>query len=175
MKLFSLRGFSMIELIIVVLISSLILSIAAPRIGQISTRANLESVQRNLISSLFFARAEAMKQGSGVTVCPSNDSATCLATPASWNNGWIIFLDIDGNGALDAGVDQLIRASVIPSVATVAWGGTRNITFQGEGNVITGSQGDLRICDLNGDLSVIRGVTVNLTGRVVENNTVTCP
>ena len=47
------------------------------------------------------------------------------------DNGWITFLDIDGNGALDAGVDQLIRTTVIPRVATVAWGGMRNITPQG--------------------------------------------
>lgn len=175
MRLFSLRGFSMIELIIVVLIASIILSIVAPKLGRISTRAHLNSVQRSLISTLFFARAEAIKRGSDVTVCPSNDSATCLERSAPWNDGWIIFLDIDGNGTFDSSDDQLIRATVIPRVASVVWSGTRSITFQGEGNVVENSQGNLRICDLNGDFSITRGVTVDPTGRIFENNGVVCP
>ena len=169
------KGFTLIEVMIVIFIISIVMSIALPRLQGVSNSINFDSIQRSLISSLFFARAEAMKQGGNVTVCPSSDSATCLATSNSWNDGWIIFLDVDANGVLDAGTDQLIKVVTIPRVANLTWTGTRSITFRGEGDVLAGAQGNLRICDINGDISIVRGIAVNISGRVAENNAVTCP
>ena len=168
-------GFSMIELLVVVVIMSIILATAIPELRGVSNTINFDAIQRQAISSLFFARAEAIKQGGNITVCPSSDGATCLASISNWNNGWIIFQDIDGNGSFDGPVDQLVKVISLAGIANLTWEGSRNITFRGDGAVFDGSQGNLRICELSGGTQTIRGVAVNLNGRVIENNSVTCP
>jgi type IV fimbrial biogenesis protein FimT len=58
-----------------------------------------------------FARSQAIKQGLTVTICSSSNSTSaaplCNAGDV-WNTGWIVFLDTNGNGQVDAG-EQVIR------------------------------------------------------------------
>ena len=169
------RGFSVIELMIVVVIMSIIIGVALPQLQGVSNTINFDAIQRQAISSLFFARTEAIKQSGNITVCPSSDGTTCLVSASTWNDGWITFRDIDGNGLLDSPVDQLVKVVSLAGIANLTWEGTRNITFRGDGAVLDGSQGNLRICEINGGTQTIRGIAVNLTGRVIENNSVTCP
>ncbi|WP_067522718.1 GspH/FimT family pseudopilin [Endozoicomonas ascidiicola] len=168
-------GFSMIELMVVVLLASIIMNIAVPSLVSIYNRITFESLQKNLISHLSFARAEALKQGSDVSLCPSADGATCLSSSSNWKDGWLIFLDINGNGSFDASDDELIKGTASPSIANIFWTNTTNPTFQGDGTVMAGRAGSMKICDFNGDYTVIRGVTVSTFGRITEDNTVTCP
>jgi type IV fimbrial biogenesis protein FimT len=76
------------------------------------TNANRISAEINgLLGDLQFARSEAIKEGQTVSVCVSNDGATCLSADYAWNKGWIVFSDINGDGILQtANGDLLLRA-----------------------------------------------------------------
>jgi type IV fimbrial biogenesis protein FimT len=76
------------------------------------TNANRISAEINgLLGDLQFARSEAIKQGRTVSVCVSTDQTSCsTASPdLNWHKGWIVYSDMNGNGAIDA-PGEVLRA-----------------------------------------------------------------
>jgi type IV fimbrial biogenesis protein FimT len=94
-------GFTLIELITVTSIVAVLLAIGIPSFKYV-TQANRSSSEINgLLGDLQFARAEAIREGQWVTVCPSADLANCTSTTA-WQGGWIVFSDPANNGTVTA-------------------------------------------------------------------------
>lgn len=82
-------GFSLIELMIAVGLVAVFASLAIPSF-QTLVANNRQTAQLNdMISSLNYARTEAVRRGSPVTVCSSSDFATCNGG-VNWHNGWIV-------------------------------------------------------------------------------------
>jgi type IV fimbrial biogenesis protein FimT len=98
-------GFTLIELITVSTIVAILLAIGVPSFRYV-TQANRSTSEINgLLGDLQFARAEAIREGQTVTVCPSTNQTSCSGGP-SWQGGWIVFSDspvigtVDGNDAI---------------------------------------------------------------------------
>lgn len=99
------------------------------------TNANRVSTEINgMLGDFQFARSEAVRQGQPVSICPSSDGASCSGT--NWQSGWIVFSDFNGDGAVTAGADQVLRTqkafkstdTLVPSDAGVTF-----VTFNREG------------------------------------------
>ena len=88
-------GMSLIELLVVIGIVAVMSAIAVPSFSGISRQYRTMGVANSFIGDLGFARAEAIRQGSTVTICASSDGQSCNTgtAPNSWQNGWIIFSD----------------------------------------------------------------------------------
>ena len=169
------KGFTIVELMIVVVLISIVMYLATPGLSHIYNRITFESLQKNLISHLSFARAEALKQGTDVSLCPSSNGSNCLRASSNWKDGWLIFVDVNRNGTFEPRDDVLIKAAPSPAIADVFWSSNRNISFRSDGSVTAGTQGSFSICDMQGSRAIVRGVTVSTIGRIREDNTVTCP
>jgi type IV fimbrial biogenesis protein FimT len=81
---------------------------------------------------LQFTRAEANKRGSFVTACASVSGSTCSAS-TSWDTGWIVFVDNNNNGTVDA--DEAIlrkKAAFSNTDSAVADSDVARITFNRE-------------------------------------------
>jgi len=50
-----------------------------------------------LLADMQYARSEATREGQMVTVCPSNSAQTQCKDTTDWENGWLVFSDINGN------------------------------------------------------------------------------
>lgn len=101
-------GYNLVELMVVVTISAIITGIGIPSYRYI-TNANRVSTEVNaLLGDMMLARSEAIKQAQPVSVCPSQGGLICDGT-SSWQNGWIVFSDVNGDGAFTAGSDTLLR------------------------------------------------------------------
>jgi type IV fimbrial biogenesis protein FimT len=95
-------GFTLIELIVTLALVAIIMTVAVPTFQEM-LRANRAATDTNdFISSLNFARSEAVKRGRNVVLCKSTDGATC-APAGDWTQGWIVFADIDNDATVDAG------------------------------------------------------------------------
>jgi len=94
-------GFTLVELITVMSIAAILMAIAVPSYRYVTTSNRMSSEVNSLLGDMQYARAEAIKEGQTVTVCQSQDGATCSVT--SWASGWIVFSDPNNNQTVDAG------------------------------------------------------------------------
>jgi type IV fimbrial biogenesis protein FimT len=75
---------------------------------------------QHLAASMNLARSEAIKRGVRVNLCKSANGVQC--TPGSlWHGGWIMHVDADASGQLEAATDLIgARESVEPGITVSA-------------------------------------------------------
>ena len=104
------RGVTLVEILVVMGIVGILMAIGVPSYKYVTNANRISAEINGLLGDLQFARSEAIKEGQTVSVCVSNDQSTCMgATTTTWEKGWIVFSDPNGNGTVDAG-DLLLRA-----------------------------------------------------------------
>lgn len=91
------KGFTLVELMITVAVAAIALGIAIPSFNQAIRNNSSSALGAELAGALNFARSEAVKHAKRVSICASNDGATCLAAN-NWEKGWLVFID---NAAAD--------------------------------------------------------------------------
>ncbi|MDM8347606.1 GspH/FimT family pseudopilin [Pseudomonas sp. sp1636] len=83
------KGFTLIELMIVLAIIVIVSAVAVPGYQAMIASNRLTSSSNNLIGALQLARSEAVTRNQAVFVCNSNDQASCSG---SWADGGIVLL-----------------------------------------------------------------------------------
>jgi type IV fimbrial biogenesis protein FimT len=108
------RGFTLIELMIVLAVVGIMAGIGAPAMTATVRSVQLSTASNDLLWSLFMARSEAIKRKSRVAVCKSADGIMC-AHGGGWQQGWLVFHDADNDGEHDAGEAVLQRVAPLPA------------------------------------------------------------
>jgi type IV fimbrial biogenesis protein FimT len=80
-------GFTVIELMVTISIAAIMMAIAVPSFQSFLLNSRLTGHTNDLVLALAYAKSEAVKRGANVTVCPSDDEATCSG---DWEDGWIV-------------------------------------------------------------------------------------
>ena len=112
-------GFTLVELMVTVTLSVILIAIAVPSFGTLLASRAAQAAADNLVSDLRLARFEAIKLSRTVSVCSSISGETC-SDSASWKDGWIVFVDADGDGSLDSGDEVLRVQDALTSIASMA-------------------------------------------------------
>lgn len=104
------RGFTLIEMLMTMVIVGVLSSLAFGFSSQF-TRQNRASTQANeLVADLALARTQAAASGQFATVCTSTNGTSC--STGNWQAGYIVFLDRDGDGVVDAvDGDRVLRVT----------------------------------------------------------------
>lgn len=99
------RGFTIIEIMVVVAILGVLASLAAPSFGPLIERWRVRDAAESLQSTLFYARAEAIKNGGNVTLLrtPNSDGCSNATALTQWGCGWTVFIDTNNNGVQNTG------------------------------------------------------------------------
>ena len=106
------RGFTAIELMVVISLVAILAALAAPSFTPIIQNWRVRQAVGGLQSSLYFARSEAIKRGGNITIRkePTGAGGCTLASGgANWDCGWFVFVDTNDNGALNTGEEVLQR------------------------------------------------------------------
>jgi len=140
------RGFTAIELMVVVAIVAILTAFAAPYMGQMIRKQALRTTSFDVFSSLTLARSEAIKRNVSVTMAPVG---------ADWAKGWTV-TDANGNVLRTQG-----------SVDNLAIAGPVNVVFTGTGRLSVGIL-PFSIDTMIGSNTVYRCVSVDLSGRPVS-------
>ena len=170
-------GFTIIELMIVMVILGALITIAAPSLRTMIVGNAVRSVTGDLLSDIAMSRSEASKRSQRVVLCASTNQNTCTGS-SSWALGWISFVDADNNGQRDTvGANEpLLRVKeAAPTSVQVntSPAGVSNIRFRSIG-VIDAAK-TITLCPAQtGSGANGRTITVNALGRV-QTVTVTCP
>jgi len=107
-------GFTLTEVVIVMLVLGILVSIGTPTFKYVTTSNRISNEINGLLGDMQFARSVAVKQGQTVTVCSSSNSTSTSpqcntgGSAGIWQTGWIVFLDTNNNGVVDNG-EQVIR------------------------------------------------------------------
>lgn len=94
------RGFTLIELAIGVALVGILFAIAVPSWGHYFAEHGVRERAEALADSFLTARAEAIRRGGRVAVCPRN-ADRCDPRAAGWERGWLVFADGNRNGVRD--------------------------------------------------------------------------
>jgi type IV fimbrial biogenesis protein FimT len=175
------RGFTVVEMMIALLVLSVLLVLSAPTLTGLIKDNRILSQAYALRAALSGARSEALAQRNFVTLCRSSDGASCSGV---WNEGYIAFLDVNGDGVVDDPADQLFITKVVDA-ATIDIGYSsgdaadpvaNRLRFDSQGYA-RGFSGTFTLCDDRGAAKA-RGVIVTPAGFVRALNPddpVTCP
>lgn len=158
-------GFTLVELMVVMVIVAVMAMIAIPSWRSMQVRNTIRTLVNDYTLSVYFAKTEAVRQNAPVTVCPSSDGATC--TDSGLENGWVVFV-----GMPDAAAPVLLQDTPArPRVRTAFADNTlanRAVTFLPNGQPRATFVGNtLFVCPTQADLdSLSRDVAMNRTARI---------
>jgi type IV fimbrial biogenesis protein FimT len=182
MTLNRLSGFTLVETMIALAVVAILLTIGVPSFRYVTNSNRIAAEINGLLGDMQFARGEAVKEGQPVTVCVSTSGTTCTGGNA-WQNGWIVFSDVNGNAVVNtAAGDVVLRvqktfASTDTFVATNA---VAAVTFNRMGYANGIANGTLiKLHDSTGNTNWTRCLSVNLVGMMFSltngtTNGVTC-
>lgn len=179
-----LTGFTQLEVVMTLAIIMAMLVLGGPSLQKFLQGNQLIATTNELVSALHIARSEAIKLNTRVSICESSNGTSCSNT-GSWKNGWIVFVDFDGNlvnsgspcTALntdcllrvhDAINDPLLSVSGVDSNTNAVSSFT--FTARGMPKDVSGvsESGVFSICSFDSSNNVIgsREVVLSLSGRV---------
>lgn len=125
----------------------ILVAIGVPSYQSITTSSRMSSESNSLLGDLQYARAEAIREGSPVTVCIANiTGSACNAAGTTWQGGWIVFSDVNDDQTVDPG-DAVLRVQRAFS-GTDTFASSNNdyaVTFTREGFASFGGGGTLSI------------------------------
>lgn len=100
-------GFTLVELLVVMVISVILMTLAVPSFVDLMNDNRVASQSNDFVASLALARSEAISRGGRVSVCKSSSQTDCTSA-SNWNQGWIVFTDDGTTGDVD-GTDVVLR------------------------------------------------------------------
>ena len=160
-------GFNLIELMIVIAIAAIGLSLALPSYTDAMARNRIASTANDFVASVMYARTEALQRNTTTGLCASLDKTSCAGT---WSDGWIVWADIDRDGALSTA--EVLRQGSVSSKDSLTSSITDAIEFGPRGIPSVGVVGEieapfvLQPKECEADKPFRRVLTVTGTGQV---------
>ena len=112
-------GLTLLECLVAVALTAILTVLAVPAFRDLLVRRAVLVTAEALVGDLRFARSEAVKRGTQVSVCRSANGSDCSLN-GQWVDGWIVFVDRHTKGVVDPGDEVLRVQSRQPQLASIA-------------------------------------------------------
>ncbi len=145
------RGFSLVELVVVLAVMSILAAIAAPQIAAVINGGRITANANEVLTGLQLARVEAIRANRRTVFCSKTISTAGVCDGGAAWPGWAVYTDRNGNNAFEAA--ELVRAGNIEAPIQAVGTNLPNnrVMFRADGlayqdNTNTFLVGTLRIC-----------------------------
>lgn len=122
------RGFTLFETLIVIALLAIVATLTVPSFVAWHLRDQVDARARALLSTLSYARGEALRRGARVTVCRIDAARHCLSAGQpcktgvlDWSCGWAVMIERGGGFYLLRALPDLAPVSIV--------GALTNLTF----------------------------------------------
>ena len=163
------QGITLIEMMIVIVILSILLAIAVPNFSNLILSNQISSNASDFVDSLRLAKKEANARRTTVIVCIRQGNACSTNAATGWNNGWIVFLDANGNNTVDNGETiyeyQALDPRITFTAADINGGALGILSFTPSGNTNLTGSGAATFTLSNQDGTISRGIRVTVAGH----------
>lgn len=153
------KGFSLLELITTLSVSTILLAIGVSPLTDFYTRYRADSSIRLIQQTLQFARNQAISFNMRVTVCALIDGKC----DSNWQAGLTVFIDTNNNNQLDSSDRKLYTTNAFYSKDTVTYN-RAVIRFLPDG-LASGTNGTLKYCPSSPTSPYSQAIVINQAGR----------
>lgn len=165
------KGFTLAEMLITMLILSILIVMALPGFSSLLFRAEAHALQRKLMVSISYSRTLAVSMQTSVTLCSGTTSCE-----KEWGDHLLIFSDHNQNGLID-GEDEISKQVVLGKEgSSLRWKSFRRkpyLVFTALGQAPS-SNGTFHYCPENDRKSHRFSFVLAKTGRARAGSTVNC-
>ncbi len=167
------KGFTIVELMFTLAIAAILLTIGMPSFSGIIKNNRQITLLNEFTSYFHYAKSQAVTLGIPVTLCQRNAAGTNCDASASWDNGWIVFIDDNADGDFDDDGDTNLCESDADDDCLLKIHGAidsdMDITSTSTGVTINArgftSASTFTFCDSRG-ISEAKAKTLSKTGRM---------
>jgi len=160
-------GITLIEFLVTISIAAILMTIAIPNFKDFLKRNRIDSVTSDLVTALNYARSESIRRGVNVSICKSSDGISCGGNEINWEQGWIVFVNLDNDSPafVDANEEIVwVRQQLAQNITLRASNNYENfLTYKPTGRV--NKTGSFVIC-YNNELIGAKHINIIGTGRV---------
>ena len=164
------RGFTLVELVVVMALLSILLTVGVASFARLMESSRLRTLTNDLIGDLHLTRSEAILRGARVVLCVASDENTC-ASSRGWHRGWLMFVDANNNGLREAS-EQVLRYRAPAPAGWILSGNSpvaRYVSYDALGATrLTGGgfqAGTVTVCQAGSSSRKARQVVINSIGR----------
>lgn len=161
-------GFTALELIVTMAVIAILLTMGVPAVENYSWNLRMKTAMDQLQTDLNLARGHAVSHNSQTVICPATDGNECSGQ-SSWQNGWIIFTDFNGDRQRQDS-EPLHHHAGASSMLSISSSRSRTyLRFYPNGSA-PGSNVTILFCDSRGAAHA-GTVTVSNSGRIRMQST----
>lgn len=155
-------GFSLIELLFTITLSSILLTLAFPVYKHLALELRLFVLTERVRSTLDYARSEAIRHQRVITICKSKDGKSCSGR---WKDGWIVLINKSSSSSIENG-SLLYVYPALSSWDFLEWHGFRSDNYLQLYPNGSSQNGSFIVCVSASSQKIARLIKISQTGRI---------
>ena len=158
------HGFTLLELLYVLAITSILYSVATPSFQSLIASTQRYTLNQQLFTLIQYTRSKAAFQAQNVILCPSKDQKNCIN---DWQQPLMIFADKNNNKRRDdeESIDKI--ENITQKNYRIRWrasGTSRYLRYVSDGST-SYQNGTFTLCPTINNIEHIQKIIVYLSGR----------
>jgi type IV fimbrial biogenesis protein FimT len=157
-------GLTLIELLVTVSVLAVLLALGVPSFASLMQRWRVDATIESLVADIRLARSTATRTSRPVVMCAKAIDGSCSAGN-DWSTGWVVFSDLNGDSALDAGEPLIVERPIQSGMASMPDKTNRaKLKFRANGTLESGKTSvGIRPSD---SAKAVASIVINAMGRI---------
>jgi len=157
------HGITALELLVTMAIAAILLATAVPSFKNYSWNLRMRTAMDVLQTDLNLARSRAISHNIQTIICPATDASDCSGE-SNWQQGWIVFADLNGDRHKQEGEPLLKHAGAVELLTINSSRSRNHLRFFPNGTA-PGSNISILFCDSRG-AEKAAAIAVSNSGRI---------